>query len=83
MQGIVKFPRVVIDWVVYLVWMVVVLLWPLIKWISSIYVFWLFARMLFLWSEPGLSVGLNFSLGFAALVALNYFVSIYRPKKSR
>ena len=66
--------------VVKAVWVVVVLVWPLLKWIVSIDVFFQFIRMVYHWNTPGVLAGWTFLAHFAVLVALTYFVSIYKPK---
>ena len=66
--------------VVKAVWVVVVLVWPLLKWIVSIDVFFQFIRMVYHWNTPGVFAGWTFLAHFAVLVALTYFVSIYKPK---
>lgn len=62
------------------VWVAVVLVWPVLKWIASIAVFFQFIRMLYHWNTPGIYAGWTFLLHFAVLTALTYFVSIYKPK---
>lgn len=66
--------------VVRLVWIAVVLVWPVLKWVASIEVFFQFVRMIYHWNTPGVYAGWTFLLHFAVLTALTYFVSIYKPK---
>lgn len=61
-------------------WVVTVLVWPILKWILSIEVFFQFARMLYYWNTPGVFAGWTFMLHFSVLTAITYFVSIYQPK---
>ena len=61
-------------------WVTTVLVWPILKWILSIEVFFQFARMLYYWNTPGVIAGWTFLLHFAVLTAITYFVSIYKPK---
>ncbi len=61
-------------------WVTTVLVWPILKWILSIEVFFQFARMLYYWNTPGVPAGWTFLLHFAVLTAITYFVSIYKPK---
>lgn len=58
-------------------WVVTVLLWPLLKWIVSLDVVFQFGRMLFFWSA--FNAG-TFAAHFLFLVALTYFVVIFKPK---
>lgn len=62
------------------VWVAVVLVWPVLKWLVSIEVFFQFVRMVYHWNTPGIYAGWTFLLHFAVLTALTYFVSIYKPK---
>lgn len=60
-------------------WIAVVLVWPVLKWLVSIEVFFQFIRMLYHWNTSGVYAGWTFLLHFAMLTALTYFVSIYKP----
>lgn len=70
------FVAAVVRWV----WIAVVLVWPVLKWVVSIEVFFQGVRMVYYWNTPGMYAGWTFLLHFAALTALTYFVSIYKPK---
>lgn len=61
-------------------WMLAVLVWPLLRWIVALDVFWQFCRMVYFWSTPGVYAGWEFLAHFAVLTALHYYVGIYRPK---
>jgi hypothetical protein len=63
------------------VWVVTVLVWPVLKWVVSIDVFFQFIRMMYHWNTPGVHAGWTFLLHFAVLTALTYFVSLYKPKR--
>ena len=60
--------------VVKAVWVVVVLVWPLLKWIVSIDVFFQFIRMVYHWNTPGVFAGWTFLAHFAVLVALGIWL---------
>ena len=62
------------------VWIVFVLIWPVLKWVLAIITFFQFVRMLYHWNTPGVYAGWSFLAYFAALTAITYFVSIYKPK---
>lgn len=62
------------------VWVVTVLIWPFLKWAISIYIFFLLLQMVGSWDKPGSYAGWTFIFNFAGFVALNYFVSIFKPK---
>lgn len=62
------------------VWVVVVLVWPLLKWLASIEVFFQLIRMIYLWNTPGTHAVWTFAGHFALLAALTYFVSVFKPK---
>ena len=61
-------------------WTVVVLLWPVLKWVVSIEVFFRLVMMIYHWDTPGSHAGGTFLVHFGVLVALTYFVGVYRPK---
>jgi hypothetical protein len=48
--------------------------------VLSIATFFQFVRMLYHWNTPGVYAGWSFLAYFAALTAITYFVSIYKPK---
>jgi hypothetical protein len=62
------------------IWLVVVLTWPLVSWVGSIYVFFQFLRMLYHWDTPGSDAGWSFLAHFAVLVVLLRFITMYKPK---
>lgn len=70
----------IVSSLVRFIWVVTVLVWPFLKWILSIHVFFLFVRMIYHWNTPGEFAGWTFALHFAVLTALTYFVSLYKPK---
>lgn len=69
-----------LEAVVEAVWVVVVLVWPLLKWIIAIDVVFHLGRMLYRWKTPNDFAGWTFLAHFAVLVAFTYFVSVYKPK---
>lgn len=62
------------------VWVLFVLVWPLLKWVISIEVFFQFIRMLYHWNTPGVHAGWTFLLHFTVLTVLTYMVAFYKPK---
>ena len=72
--------RTVRDGLVRGLWLVVVLAWPLGRWVIGLDVAYQFVRMLWYWDEAGVHAGWTFVVHFAVLVALTYFVSIFKPK---
>lgn len=68
------------DGVLRFIWITTVLVWPVLKWIVSIEVFFQFIRMLYHWNTPSVYAGWTFLLHFSGLTALTYYVSIYKPK---
>ncbi|MFN7836030.1 MAG: KleE stable inheritance protein [Burkholderiaceae bacterium] len=62
------------------VWVVTVLIWPILKWVVSLDCVYHLVRMIYHWNTPGVYEGWTFTLHFAALTALIYFVSVYKPK---
>jgi hypothetical protein len=66
--------------VVKAVWVVVVLVWPILKWVVALDCVYHLIRMMYHWNTPGIHAGVTFLLHFAVLTALTYFVSVYKPK---
>ena len=62
------------------IWVAIVLVWPVLKWVLSIDVFFQLFRMIYQWGRPDVHAVWTFFLHFAALTALTYFVSLYQPK---
>lgn len=62
------------------VWVTTVLVWPVLKWVLSIEVFFQLLRMFYHWDTPGAHAGWTFLAHFAVLTAVTYFVSLYKPK---
>ena len=62
------------------VWVATVLVWPILKWVAAIEVFFQFVRMLYHWNTPGVHAGWTFLLHFTVLTAFTYFTSIYKPR---
>jgi len=75
-SGAAKFARGLVR----LVWVAVVLAWPLVRWVVSLDVAFQFARMVWYWGEPGKHALATFALHFAVLVLLTYFVTYFKPK---
>lgn len=62
------------------VWIVFMLIWPVLKWVVSIEVFFQLLRMMYHWNTPGVHAGWTFLLHFGVLTALTYLVAFYKPK---
>ena len=61
-------------------WVVVVLVWPVLKWLISVEVFFQAIRAIYYWDKPDVHAGWTFLLHFAVLTIITYFVSAYKPK---
>ena len=72
--------RGLVAGLVKFVWVATVLVWPVLKWVLAIITFFQFVRMLYHWNTPVVYAGWSFLAYFAALTAITYFVSIYKPK---
>ena len=68
------------DGLITLIWMLIVLVWPVLQWLISLYCVLLMMRMFYYWNEPDMNAGWTFLGYFTLLVALNVFVSEFRPK---
>lgn len=73
----------VLDGSLHFVWVVIVLIWPILKWILSLDVFFQMLRMIYHWNTPGVYAGWTFILHFSLLTTLTYFVSFFKPKGAR
>lgn len=62
------------------VWIAVVLLWPIARWVVSIDVFIRLLVMFYHWDNPESYAGWTFLFHASFLVALTYYVGVYRPK---
>ncbi len=62
-----------------IIWVPVVIIWPILKWVISLDVLFQFVRMFVLWDTPGAYPGWTFAIHFGVLTALTWFVSIYNP----
>lgn len=62
------------------IWVFIVLVWPLLKWVISIDCVFQLARMMYHWNTPGVHAGFTFLVHFTVLTVLTYLVSIYKPK---
>ncbi|GAW47597.1 protein kleE [Poseidonibacter lekithochrous] len=71
-----RFFAAIVRWI----WITTVLIWPVLKWIVSINVFFQAIRAFYYWDNPEVHAGWTFFAHFLALTLLTYFVSIYRPK---
>lgn len=72
--------KIVLDKMVSFVWVTIVLVWPFVKWVLSIEIFFQMLRMIYHWNTPGVYAGWTFLLHFSVLVALTWFVDFYRPQ---
>jgi hypothetical protein len=62
------------------IWVLVVLIFPLVEWIIALDCVFQFLRMLYYWNEKGIHAGVTFSFHFIGYAALFYFVALYKPK---
>lgn len=60
---------------------VLMLLWPLLRWVLAIDVAWQFFRMLYHWNTPGVHAGWTFLAHFLAFVVITYLVSASKPAR--
>ena len=63
-----------------ILWVLVVLLWPLLKWIMSIDCVIQLMLAIYRWDTTPVHAAFTFGVHFAALTALTYFVAVYKPK---
>ena len=60
-------------------WMTVVLVWPILKWVLAIDVLFKLIQAVVFWHEPGTHYGWLLLLHFGVLSALTYYVA-WKPK---
>lgn len=65
--------------VVRALWMTVVLVWPILKWVLVMDVLFKLIQAMVHWNEPGTHYGWLLLLHFGVLSALTYYVA-WRPK---
>lgn len=58
----------------------VAMLWPILRWVLSIDVFFKFVLMLWRWNTPGSHAGWTFALHLGVFVGLILLLTSYRPK---
>lgn len=66
--------------VVKTLWFVVALVWPFLRWVVALDVVFQGLVMVWHWDTPGSHAGWTFALHFAVLVALTFFVSVFKPQ---
>jgi len=58
----------------------VAMLWPILRWVISVDVFFKFVLMLWRWNTPGSHAGWTFALHLGIFVVLILLLTSYRPK---
>jgi hypothetical protein len=66
--------------VVCFIWVIIAILWPVLRWIIAFDVTLQALRMLVLFSKVGIFLDWMFITHFLGFTALLCFVSLYRPK---
>jgi Uncharacterized KleE stable inheritance protein len=61
------------------VWLVLVCLWPLARWIVGIDLCFQLIRTVYYWNTPDVHGGWTFLLHFTSFAALTYLVAVHRP----
>lgn len=62
------------------IWVLLVLIWPILKWVIAIDCVIQLGRALFGWDSNGIAAVFPFITHFTSFVALTYFVTIFKPK---
>ena len=65
------------------IWVVLVCLWPLVRWLAGIDLCFQLIRTAYYWNSPGVYAGWIFLLHFASFTVLTYFVAVHRPEGFR
>lgn len=79
-EGVVAFVGIVLAIPVLVVFFILIVVWPLIKFTVWVDVTFQFFRMLYYWNTPGVHATLTFLLHFGATVAVALFFILYEPK---
>ncbi|MBD8828989.1 KleE stable inheritance protein [Pseudomonas sp. CFBP 13602] len=66
--------------IVKVLWLATALVWPVLRWLLALDVAFQFALMVWHWDNPASHAGWTFALHFAVMVALTFFVSVFKPK---
>src|ERR1700740_1007308 len=61
------------------IWVVLVCLWPLVRWLAGIDLSFQLIRTAYYWNSPSVYAGWTFLLHFASFTALTYLVAVHRP----
>jgi hypothetical protein len=61
------------------VWLVLVCLWPLVRWIAGIDLCFQLIRTAYYWNTPNVYAGWTFLLHFTVFTAWTYLVAVHRP----
>jgi hypothetical protein len=61
------------------IWVVLVCLWPLVRWLAGIDLCFQLIRTAYYWNNPSVYAGWTFLLHFASFTALTYLVAVHRP----
>lgn len=62
------------------IWVAIAFVWPFLKWVLNIEVFFRFIQMIYFWETPNITAGWTFIIHFSVLTAVYLFVSTYRIK---
>jgi hypothetical protein len=61
------------------IWVVIVCLWPLVRWLAGIDLSFQLIRTAYYWNSPSVYAGWTFLLHFASFTAFTYLVAVPRP----
>ena len=67
--------------IVHIVWLMLVLVWPISKWLFALDVLFQFIRAMYYHNTPGMYAGLTAMIHASLLIAITYFVEFYGPRK--
>jgi hypothetical protein len=75
--------RKALSGIIKMLWFVVALGWPFLRWVLAFDVVFQGLMMVWHWDTPNHHAGWTFVLHFAVLVALTIFVSVFKPQGVR
>ena len=72
--------RMVLNWPMGLIWLLLGLCWPLLKWLGAMDVLFQCARALYFLNTPALHATLQAGSHSGCYLLISLFVYLYRPK---
>jgi hypothetical protein len=72
--------KILLNWSLGLIWLLLGLCWPLLKWLGALDVLFQCARVFYFSNTPNLHVTLHAGIHSGCYLLISLFVYLYRPK---